>query len=44
MGRGRHDTCENCIHYNERTGRCSLDRKEVEEDDWCKHHQGEDED
>ena len=43
MGRGKYDTCENCTHYDERRGICLLDRKEVEESDWCKHHENEDE-
>lgn len=43
MGRGKNDTCENCIHYDERRKICTLDKKEVEEDDWCKHHESQDE-
>lgn len=43
MGRGKHDTCENCIHYDERREICTLEKKEVEEDDWCKHHESQDE-
>ena len=42
-GRGKSDTCENCTHYDERRGICLLDRTEVEESDWCKHHENEDE-
>lgn len=43
MGRGKYDTCENCIHYDERREIYTLDKKEVEEDDWCKHHKSQDE-
>lgn len=43
MGRGKYDTCENCIHYDERREICTLDKKEVEEDDWCKHNKSQDE-
>lgn len=39
MGRGKYDTCENCINYDERREICRLDKK----DDWCKHHKSEDE-
>lgn len=38
MGKGKYDTCENCINYDERREICRLDKKEVDEDDWCKHH------
>ncbi|MDD3303742.1 MAG: hypothetical protein PHP54_02380 [Clostridia bacterium] len=46
MGRGKHDTCENCINASENrdgTYRCKLDRRDYEEDNWCKHHESEDE-
>lgn len=44
MGRGKYDTCKNCTNYDKRKGTCKLDKSEVSESDWCKHHQGEDED
>ena len=43
MGRGKYDTCENCINYDERREICRLDKSDVEKDDWCKHHKSEDE-
>lgn len=43
MGRGKYDTCENCINYDERREICRLDKQEVDKDDWCKHHKSEDE-
>lgn len=43
MGRGKYDTCENCINYDERREICRLDKKEVDKDDCCKHHKSEDE-
>ncbi len=46
MGRGKYDTCENCIHGEENrdgTYRCELDKSDNESDFWCKHHRGEDE-
>ena len=45
MGRGKNDTCENCIHAidnRDDTYTCSLDRKVQEADNWCKHHESED--
>lgn len=47
MGRGKQDTCENCIHGSENkdgTYRCELDRKDFNFDYWCKHHENEEED
>ena len=41
MGRGKYDTCENCINYDERREICRLDK--IDKDDWCKHHKSEDE-
>lgn len=46
MGRGKYDTCENCIHADENrdgTYRCRLDKSDNDKDFWCKHHKGEDE-
>lgn len=43
MGRGKYDTCENCINYDERREICRLDKKDTQKDDWCKHHKSEDE-
>ena len=46
MGRGKWDTCKNCVHAIEnrdQTYRCTLDRTDNEEDYWCKHHKREDE-
>lgn len=45
MGRGRNDTCENCIHGEENrdgTYTCKLDKSENDKDNWCKHHESED--
>lgn len=33
MGRGKYDTCENCINYDERREICRLDKKDTEKDD-----------
>lgn len=33
MGRGKYDTCENCINYDERREICRLDKKDVDKDD-----------
>lgn len=38
---GKRDTCETCMNYDERRGVCTLDRKEVELTDWCRHHTSE---
>lgn len=43
MGRGKYDTCENCINYDEKRERCWLSKKPTEKDEWCKHHKSEDE-
>lgn len=43
MKRGKYDTCENFINYNEKRIICRLDNKDVDEDNWCKHHKSEDE-
>lgn len=47
MGRGKFDTCENCIYgTEERDGKysCKFDKKnEYDADDWCKYHESEDE-
>ena len=47
MGRGKYDTCENCIYgTRERSGMysCRFDRtEEFEKDHWCKNHESEDE-
>ena len=46
MGRGKYDCCNNCIHGSENrdgTYRCSLDKRDYEEDNWCKHHKSDDE-
>ena len=47
MGRGKYDTCQNCIYgYKERSGKysCKFDkREEYDEDHWCKYHESEDE-
>lgn len=29
MGRGKYDTCENCIHYDERREICRLDKTKM---------------
>lgn len=44
MGRGKQDTCENCTNYDERREICRLDRKEVEKNNWCKHHNSQEDD
>lgn len=47
MGRGKYDTCENCIHGSENrdeTYRCRLDKSDNDKDFWCKYHKREDED
>ncbi len=46
MGREKWDTCKNCIHSTDNkdgTYRCELDKKDQDENDWCKHHKSEDE-
>ena len=43
MGRGKYDTCENCINYDKKREICRLDKSDVKKEDWCKHHKGEDE-
>lgn len=45
MGRGKYDTCKNCHHARENrdgTYRCTLDRSDNEADNWCKHHESDD--
>lgn len=48
MGRGKYDTCENCIYATETREigvyTCKFDKKgEYTKDDWCKNHESEDE-
>lgn len=42
MGRGKNDNCSNCQNIirdkKTETYTCKLDKKEVEKNDWCKHH------
>lgn len=47
MGRGKKDTCENCVNAIENrddTYTCKLDKSTNEASDWCKYHKSEDED
>lgn len=47
MGRGKWDTCSNCIYgtkYSRGVYTCKFDKKnEYEADYWCKYHESEEE-
>jgi hypothetical protein len=42
MGREKYDNCSNCnnVTYDRKTDTytCKLDKSNVKKDDWCKHH------
>lgn len=46
MGRGKNDNCSNCIYATKNGDKytCKFDKHgEYDADDWCKYHEGEDE-